>query len=296
MSLAQAMALGAGLALLVAAAWLAVWGERSRRVEGRLWADAEDAGPSRSAIGRWLALSGDDRPTAVRLFWLREAMAVLLGLALAGLWWASGANTQLAFGASAIPVFGAALERAIALVPAGLAIGVGLVPVLLVRAARRDRVASLEQDLPSALETMATLAESGLGFEAALDRYVTHTPPRPLVREFGRVQNEIRAGEGRSIAMRRLAERTDMPSIRSFVSAWIQAEEAGAGLVEILRTIADDLSRRSRERALARAEALPEKLVFPLVAGFLPGILVWTLGPAVHRLVGLIDAIMRTPR
>ena len=42
---------------------------------------------------------------------------------------------------------------------------------------------------------------------------------------------------------------------------------------------------------LARAEALPEKLVFPLIAGFLPGLLVWTLGPAVHQLVEIVGSI-----
>ena len=39
-------------------------------------------------------------------------------------------------------------------------------------------------------------------------------------------------------------------------------------------------------------EALPEKLVFPLVLGFLPGLLVWTLGPSFHQLFGIIDSIM----
>ncbi|MCH2185285.1 type II secretion system F family protein, partial [Myxococcota bacterium] len=65
------------------------------------------------------------------------------------------------------------------------------------------------------------------------------------------------------------------------------------GLADILRPLADDLRQRRRERALAKAEALPEKLVFPLVLGFLPGLLVWTLGPSFHQLVGTIDTIMR---
>ena len=296
MSLPGVLALSFGFALLaLAAVWVRRM-ERTRLAESRLWTDSKAEPPSRSAIGRWLALAGDDRPGAVREFWVRQAIAAMLGIAAAGLWMASDASVVVARQALAIPVLGAAMAQALRFVPLLLLVTIAAVPVLRVRATRRARVGDLERDLPSALETLATLTESGLGFEAALDRYVTATPARPLVREFSRVQNEIRAGESRSPAMRRLSDRTDVPAIRSFVSAWIQAEEAGAGLAEILRTIADDVSRRSRERALAQAEALPEKLVFPLVLGFLPGIFVWTLGPAFHRLIEMIDAVLSTPR
>ena len=77
------------------------------------------------------------------------------------------------------------------------------------------------------------------------------------------------------------------------MAALVQAEETGSGLADVLRPLADDLRLRRRERALARAEALPEKLVFPLVLGFLPGLLVWTLGPSFHQLFGIVDSIMQ---
>ena len=297
MTAVEVIALSTGITLIGGAAALAGWIDRSRRAEARLWDEPEAAtAPSRSAIGRWLALAGYDAPDALRSFWLRQGIAVAAGGALAFAFIATGLGEGLARLVFVVPVFGAALSQVVTAMPFFLFVVVAAIPVLRVRASRRERVASLEHDLPSALETLATLAESGLGFEAALDRYVSLTPPRPLVRELIRVQNEIRAGEVRTIAMRRFAERTDLPAIRSFVSAWVQAEEAGAGLAEILRTIADDLARRSRERALARAEALPEKLVFPLIIGFLPGILVWTLGPAILRLVDLIDAVLAAQR
>ncbi len=284
-----------GLLLIVGAAGLAWWTERSRGAEARLW-EKDVSTPRSSRLAHWLALAGYEGEDAVRRFSVRQGIALFLGVAIAWAWGASAMATGLQWQARTIPVFGTALSYFVAFAPVLVALGIASVPALRVRAARRERVASLERDLPPALETLATLAESGMGFEAALERYVSATPDRPLVREFARVQNEIRAGENRSTAMRRQATRTEVDAIRSFVSAWIQAEEAGAGLVEIVRNIADDLARRARERALARAEALPEKLVFPLVSGFLPGILVWTLGPAIHRLITLIDAIMATPR
>ena len=65
-------------------------------------------------------------------------------------------------------------------------------------------------------------------------------------------------------------------------SALIRAHEAGIGLAATLRRQADDLRNDLRERALARAQSLPARLVFPLVLCFLPGVFVMSLGPAFY--------------
>ena len=63
------------------------------------------------------------------------------------------------------------------------------------------RVAQVERDLPVTLELLATLAEAGLGFDAALDRILTSQPSeRALVQEFRTFQAEVLAGRPRSIA------------------------------------------------------------------------------------------------
>ena len=60
----------------------------------------------------------------------------------------------------------------------------------------------------------------------------------------------------------------------------IQAENVGSALSETLRRQADSLWGRRREKALMQAQTLPVKLAVPLVLCFLPGIFVYTLGPA----------------
>jgi len=67
----------------------------------------------------------------------------------------------------------------------------------------------------------------------------------------------------------------------------------GSSLGGVLRTQADDLRNLRRERALAEAESLEVKLVFPLVICFLPGIFVAAAGPAFYQFVQLIDRIVR---
>ncbi len=75
--------------------------------------------------------------------------------------------------------------------------------------------------------------------------------------------------------------------LSTFVSALVQAEQMGIGLADVLRRQADDLRGRRREQALLRAQALPVKLVIPLVICFLPGIFVFTLGPALYSILRL---------
>ena len=77
-----------------------------------------------------------------------------------------------------------------------------------------------------------------------------------------------------------------------FVSALVQAEQVGAGFSNVLRTQADDLRNRRREDANMLAQALPVKLIFPLVICFLPGIFVVTLGPIFMQFIRLADSMM----
>ena len=80
------------------------------------------------------------------------------------------------------------------------------------------------------------------------------------------------------------------------VSALVQAEQLGTGIAQALRRQADDLRDRRRERANAFAMALPVKRMFPLVVCFMPGIFVWTLGPALTQLFQIADTFMQTRR
>ena len=97
----------------------------------------------------------------------------------------------------------------------------------------------------------------------------------------------------RSGALRRLARRISVPALNMFVSALIQADQVGASVANTLRTQANDLRDRRRQQAQGRAQALPVKLVVPLVACFLPAIFVITIGPAFSQLFRIIDSITR---
>jgi tight adherence protein C len=170
-----------------------------------------------------------------------------------------------------------------------------LLPTLSVRTKRRARVRAIEQDLPLALELFATMAEAGLGFDAALAKIVrAQGSDRALISEFVNFQYDMLAGLSRTQALRQLARRADVPSLTSFTSALIQAEAVGASMAETLQHQAVDLRQRRRENALLQAQALPVKLVFPLVVCFLPGIFVSTLAPVLFQMVEVADSVIRS--
>ena len=175
-----------------------------------------------------------------------------------------------------------------------------LVPWLYVRSARQRRLDSISQDLPVTMELLATLCESGLGFDAAVERIMgTLGRERPVVAEFNTFRLEIMSGRARVDCFRRLAERVDYSPFTVFISAVVQAEQVGSSVSIVMRAQAEDMHSRRREQAMEFVMGRPLKLLLPMVVGFLPGVFVWALGPVffdlVQTLTGLISPSGRNP-
>ncbi|MFK7895283.1 MAG: type II secretion system F family protein [Myxococcota bacterium] len=294
-----------GLALIAGALKIALDSVRAKRVSERLFAGSEvglegsldtDTGnfavtPSR--LDLWLTRAGHRARNASANF-----IAAILGCALlAGLLvWGllrSGAVEALSALFAGLPVVGPGVSGAISVFPFVTGFALAGLPVWLVQRDRARRVEDIERDLPLVLELLSTLAEAGFGFESAVSELLRAQPAgRPLADEFRIYQLEVSAGGRRSESLARLASRVDLASVSSFTSALRHGEETGASIAGLLRPQANLVRQRRRERALATAEALPEKLVVPLLVGFLPGLLVWTLGPAFFQLFEMIDAAL----
>ncbi|MGB0600320.1 MAG: type II secretion system F family protein [Rubripirellula sp.] len=252
---------------------------------------ALDSSSPRGWLSGWLYLAGYRSPLAVGSFVTAMAVCTLLGVGSAVLFAYSGLQEIM--------------ERTVVLVPGGvgetflpvvwvapwiIALLLICLPLTVVRSARRKRVAMIEQDLPLAMELMATLSEAGLSFDSALLRILkTRLAGRPLAAELTVYQSDLLAGRPRIESLRRLSGRIRISSISILVSALVQAEQMGMGISRVLRQQADDVRARRRERAIAFANALPVKRLFPLVICFLPGLFVWTLGPAFVQLFKLTE-------
>ena len=101
---------------------------------------------------------------------------------------------------------------------------------------RREKIRA---DLPDALDLLAVSVEAGLGFDGAIAKLTEHMEG-PLAEEFGLTLGEMRIGESRQDALKRMSERVDAPELSSFTRAIIQADQLGTSLGRILRVQAAD--------------------------------------------------------
>jgi tight adherence protein C len=192
-----------------------------------------------------------------------------------------GIAVGLLAGAAAGPVVG--FLAAIVLAAIGF-LGPDLVIQMLARS-RRERVCA---ELPDALDLLAVSVEAGLGFDAAVARVTEHMEG-PLADELALVLGEMRVGEGRQEALKKLSARINAPELGAFVRAIIQADQLGISLGRILRVQAADTRLRRQAAAEERAMKAPIKMLFPTVLFIFPAMFLVVLGPAMMQLLTLLN-------
>lgn len=153
------------------------------------------------------------------------------------------------------------------------------------------RQEQLRRELPDMLDMLLIAVEAGLGFDAAVTKYVRNRTG-PLSDEFATALREIQAGMSRREALRNLAKRCDVLELSAFVMALVQADVFGVSIGSVLRVQAREIRVKHRQHAEETAQKAPAIMVFPLVLCILPATLIVLATPAViaiGRAFGAID-------
>jgi len=153
------------------------------------------------------------------------------------------------------------------------------VPELLLYSRGQERQEAIGLELADTLDQMTIAVEAGLGFESAMSR-AGKNGKGPLAEELVRTLQDIAVGQPRREAYLALAERTGAPDLRRFIGAVVQADAYGVSIADVLRTQAQEMRLKRRQRAEEKAMQIPVKVIFPLILCILPTLFIVLLGPA----------------
>jgi len=164
---------------------------------------------------------------------------------------------------------------------AGLIAG-SYLPGLYVKNVANKRQGSVKNAWSDGLDLLLICIESGMSLEAAMGRVAREIGSQsvPLAEELQLTTAELSYLPDRRKALDNLAKRTGLETVRSVVTAMIQAERYGTPLGSALRVLAEENRKDRMMEAERKAAALPPKLTVPMILFFLPVTFVVVLGPS----------------
>jgi tight adherence protein C len=167
-------------------------------------------------------------------------------------------------------------------------------PNLVVSAKRKARAAEIKRHLPDALDLLEICVSAGMSLDTAWNSVsdeVRGVSPA-LADEMALTSLQLKLGAARSVAMRRMAERTGVDEVASLVAVLVQSERFGTRISDALRTFAEAMRERRSQNAAEAAEKMAVKLLFPMVLFIFPPMFVVAVGPAGLQIYKMISGEM----
>lgn len=153
------------------------------------------------------------------------------------------------------------------------------------------RTLAITHALPDSLDLLVVCLEAGIGLNAALARVGDERADfkDPLGTELRQVAAEMRGGRPREEALHDLGDRNGVEDLKSLTALVIQSHRLGASMAKTLRSHADLLRTKRRQRAEEAARKLPIKVLIPLATLLLPPLFVVVVGPAFLKFGDLVQ-------
>lgn len=142
----------------------------------------------------------------------------------------------------------------------------------------------IREQLPDAIDLLGVCIEAGLSFDIALLK-VSEKLKGPFIDELLIVHREIKMGRPRRDALQNLANVTDIPELKTFASALVQAEQLGIPIINVMRIQSTQLRATRKELAREKGQKAPIKMILPMVGFIFPVIFIILLGPTVINVI-----------
>ncbi|MDR0953480.1 MAG: type II secretion system F family protein [Elusimicrobiota bacterium] len=161
------------------------------------------------------------------------------------------------------------------------------IPDLQIRGQIQKRQQEMLGNFATTVDLTALVIESGLDYMTAFERIVKIARQKTLLEvELEKTLNETKLGYSRREALERLAARTGVQDIRSFVGLIVQSDELGTSLVDLLRNFSVDLRFRRLNKAEKLAAQAATKMLIPLFIFIFPVVFIMMLAPMIGDFIG----------
>lgn len=166
------------------------------------------------------------------------------------------------------------------------AAGVGyFAPSLILDHIIKKRKSEHLSGFPDFLDLMIVCCEAGLSMEAAINRVCREMADAypSLSANLYFASLEIRAGRSVNDALTNLAGRLGIEEARTFATLLQQSAELGSSLIDSLKIYSDEMRNKRMMRAEEKANALPTKMMVPMMIFIFPILFIILLFPAYMR-------------
>jgi tight adherence protein C len=181
-------------------------------------------------------------------------------------------------------------------VPMLCGLGLGfLLPDRVLSSRARARAERLRHAIPPALDLIVLALEAGQSLDQSLadaSRSLKRTHP-DLSAELAQLYLELRTSSSRAESLRSFGTRNQEPELRRLANLLVDSDRFGTSIGGALRSHAQYLRTRFRQKAQEKARKVGVKLIFPVFFLIFPSVLLVTLGPAIMMMYQQLRNLMQ---
>ncbi len=174
-----------------------------------------------------------------------------------------------------------------------LAVGIiaGFLPILYIKAKKKQRIRQLEEQLPEVMDMLARSLKAGHAFTGGM-QMISQEFGDPAGIEFRKTLDEINFGVAYEDALKNLVARVDSDDMKLFAISVIIQRESGGNLAEILENIARLIRARFVLKGQIKSLTGEARLSAVILVGlpFFVGLLLFFINPEYVKLL-LTDPI-----